>query len=194
MSEGPTYYKALDARGRSCHGGHLTWSLPTWTGRHWVPGTWMPAIPDPVPCTRGYHAAVGTAGLLHWLHERVYVIESQTAWVTHGTDGKAVTAGPVRLVRGTAWDERTARLFAVSCAVDVLEIYERAHPGDTRVSDALVTAWEVAHGFADRISLGFARDAAWAAAGAAARDSAWAAAREMQAQRLARYLDGEVDV
>ena len=238
-----TYYKALDARGRSCHGGSLTWSLPTWDGETWTPGAWMPAIPNPVACQRGYHAAVGERGLLHWLHEQVYVIESLAAWTPHGDDGKAVTAGPVRLTRGTAWDERVARLFAVASAVDVLPLYEVHFPDDPRVSNALVTAWEYAHAVAAphdlvaaRAAAGdaaqsaardaaqsAARDAAWAArdaagaawdaagdardaagdaaqaaAGDAARSAAGAAARsaarDAQAARLARYLDGEVDV
>jgi hypothetical protein len=218
MAPTGTLYKVLNADGRSCHGGDLAWPLPTWTGHAWKPGKWLPRIDDIVACQRGYHVCEGR-DLIQWLHERIWVIEAapNAEWVRHGDD-KWVTGGPVRLVAGTAWDDYTARLFAISCAHDVLPLYEAQHPGDTRVSDALVTAWEYAHGLATAEDLvaamaaaraaasaaaraaasaaawAAASAAAWAAASAAAWAAASAAARAAQSARLLRYLDGDVDV
>jgi len=189
----PTYYKALDAKGRSCHGGTLKWSLPRWNAKAqtWTPGKWMPKIDgEIVACDNGYHAAKGTTQLLDWLHDRTYIIESQSEWID--ADNKVVTAGPVRLIAGTAWDDRTARLFAVACALDVLPLYEKTSPGDPRVSDALVVAWRYAYGDATRDELSAAGVAAgavaWEAAGVVAGDVAREAARKAQATRLDRFL------
>ena len=198
-----TYYKALDAKGRSCHGGTLKWSLPRWNAKAqtWTPGKWMPKIDgEIVACDNGYHAAEGETQLLDWLHERIYVIESQSEWID--ADGKVVTAGPVRLIADTAWDDRTARLFAVACALDVLPLYEKTSPGDHRVSDALVVAWRYAYGDATQDELSAARAAAGATAGAAAGAAAWAAAwdaagaaaRKAQAIRLDRFLTDGPDL
>ena len=187
------YYKALDAQGRSCHGGDLQWSLPTWDGEQWVPGEWMPAIEGGViACERGYHAAHGEGQLLEWLHERVYVIESAAPW--EDVVGKVVTRGPVRLVEGTAWDDYHARIFALQCALDV------AHQvADDRIYDVLAVVWEHAHGTATDDDLASAwasaRASAWASARESARASAWESARESawasHASRLARFLNGD---
>ncbi len=181
----PTYYKVLDASGRSCHGGTLAWSLPTWNGSRWKAGAWMPAIDgELVACTRGYHGCKNGTQLLSWLHDRIYVIESRSPWI--GAGDKMVTAGPVRLTRGTAWDDRTARLFAVACALDVLPLYEAQYPDDPCVQDALIVAWKYANGHASV--------AAWAATRAAAKAAASVAANAAQGARLERYLVGDIDL
>ena len=115
----PTYYKALDAKGRSCYGGSLKWSLPRWnaTAQTWTPGKWMPKIAGEIeaceqrlPRRQGYNAAPRLAPRPH-LHHRIAVRvdrrgqQSRHRW-------------PVRLIAGTAWNDQAARLFAVACALE----------------------------------------------------------------------------
>ena len=80
--------------------------------------------------------------------------------------------------------DRIARLFAADCAEAVLPIFERAHPGDTRPSEAIEAARQFARGALDAETLREKRDDAADAA-------ADAAAREQQAAILRAYLTGE---
>jgi hypothetical protein len=175
----------------------FAWALPTDEG----PGAWLPAITgELVACQNGYHAT-GAGNLLRWLHESAYEVESQSEWIDCGD--KLVTAGPVRLTRKLAWDDRTARHFACDCAERVLTIFERARPNDMRVRECIATARAFADGNATQAQLAAvgaaagdaAWDAAWDAADAAraaARDAAWDSARKWQSERLRQYLYGEV--
>lgn len=174
------YWKVLNAEGQSCHGGTFTWSLPRWDARRgWIPGEWTPLIEGVVACKRGYHVC-RDADLLGWLGERVYACEVRGEVVVQHSK---VVAGQVRLTCPTPWDATSARLFAVECAADVLPLYERAHPGDSRVSDSLVTAFRYAVG-----------DATVAELDAAALDTAWAARRAVGDARQAAWtaLDAAV--
>jgi hypothetical protein len=54
--------------------------------------------------------------------------------------------------------------YAAACAQEVLEIFERAHPGDSRPRDAIDAAWTFARGGKRGKTL---RDTAWAALKAA---------------------------
>jgi hypothetical protein len=203
------FYKVLDANGCSCNGGSLKWSLPVKNeDGTWTPGEWTPEIAGPlVECRNGYHLAT-IEQLPQWLNDRIFVAEVDGELVESSDRDKWV-ARRVRLVRETAWDERTARLFACDCAEHVLYLYERDHPSDMRPRQAIETARRYASGQATEEEL----SAAWAAAGAAAwaaraaawaaRAAAWAAAgaaalaagvgeRKWQAARLAEYLDQEV--
>ena len=183
------YWKVLDANGRSCHGGSFEWSLPTRDAeRGWVPGEWTPPITKIKPCVRGYHVCRDT-DLREWLGKRIYACEVRGRIIV--AENKVV-AESVRLTCPTPWDETAARIFAVECAADVLPIFERQYPNDSRVAAALEVAFRYAVGDATDAELATARataraaardaagDAAWAAAGAAAgdaaRDAAWAAA------------------
>ncbi len=215
-----TFYKALDARGRSTHGGSFQWSLPSGDG----PGDWTPTINDVAICERGYHV-VNLSGLLGWIAPRIFVAEMRGARVRQ-VHKWAVSA--VRLVRETAWTERSARLFAADCAERVLPIFERARPGDDRPRRAIAAARAYARGKIDAAVSAAAWDAARAAARAdaraavsaalsaavrdavrdaasaavsaaawdASRDAAWdaarAAERQWQVRRLRRYLVGEL--
>jgi len=69
---------------------------------------------------------------------------------------------------------RALTRYAAACAQEVLEIFERAHPADSRPRDALDAAWTFARGGERGKAL---RATAWAAL-RAARDADTAAARE----------------
>mgnify|MGYP000393756965 CR=1 FL=1 len=188
------YWKWLDEEGRSRNGGDYQWSLPTWNGRRWVPGQWTHRITNVEECWRGWHAATDV-GVLEWIGPRCYVLEvADGARVQKVGPDKIVTGGPVRLVAGTAWDDRTARLFAARCALDALPHYEEHHPNDSRVADTIVAAVLYANGVIDSAARSAARSAADSAAYSAARSAAYSAARSAQNARLLRWLDGDMDL
>src|SRR5690554_6047344 len=135
----------------------------------------MPAIPDPVPCRRGYHLCRDAADLLCWLGPTIWVAEAAGAVVAHRDK---VVVERARLLRRLPWDERTAREFAADCAERALPVYEAAYPGDDRPRRAVEVARAYARGEATRDELSAraaAEAAAWAAEDAA-EDAAWAAA------------------
>jgi hypothetical protein len=180
-----TLYKVLDGNGCSCNGGTLQWSLPERNkDGSWTPGEWMPEIEGPlVECENGYHLAT-MEQLPQWLNERIFVAEVDGELI-EASDGDKWVARKVRLVAETAWNERTARLFAADCAEHVLYLYERDYPADKRPRMAIATARKYANGEATLEEL----DAARAAAKAAAWAAAWAAEREWQIARLKEYLE-----
>ena len=197
-------YKVLDANGCSCNGGDLQWSLPTKNDDgSWTPGEWMPEIEGKlVECKNGYHLAT-LEQLIGWLNARIFVAETDGELI-EASDGDKWVARKVRLVAETAWNERTARLFAADCAEHVLYLYERDYPADKRPRMAIATARKYANGeatleeltaawYAAGYAAGYAAEAAveaaaWAADGAAARAAARDAEREWQSGRLAEYL------
>lgn len=69
-------------------------------------------------------------------------------------------------------DLREVTSYAAESAQEVLEIFERAHPADSRARDAIEAAWTFARGGKRGKTL---RDTAWAAL-RAARDADTAAA------------------
>src|SRR5437870_6400920 len=69
-------------------------------------------------------------------------------------------------------DLREVASYAAECVQEVLEIFERAHPADSRPRDAVDAAWTFARDGERGKAL---RDTAWAAL-RAARDAATAAA------------------
>jgi hypothetical protein len=85
-------------------------------------------------------------------------------------------------------DLREVTGYAAASAQEALEIFERAHPADSRPRDAVDAAWTFARGGARRKSL---RDTAWAAQ-RAARDAdtvaAGEAARAAMCAATAAYL------
>jgi len=178
-------FKVLDADGFSTYQGE-PWHLPK--GKR--PGKWMEPIEgDLVPCRSGYHLC-RERDLIRWLGATIYEAEYRGEIVE--ADGKVVVR-EVRLVsRLDHWNDRTARLFACWCAEQVLPVFERQHPDDSRVRECIETARKVADGDLPASALAAAGDAAraaawdaawdaagdaaWDAAGAAAGDAAWAAA------------------
>jgi hypothetical protein len=148
-----------------CRGGSGAWPEP---------GLWAPKIDRIVPCERGYHVC-GPHQLLGWLGPELWRAE----WRGESIDpGDKLVVGEARLVgRITAWDERSARLFACDCADRVV----RLTGPDERCVDAIAVARRFAAGEATEEELAAARDAArdaaWGgAAWDAARGAAWGAA------------------
>jgi hypothetical protein len=144
----------------------------------------MPLIKGPlIECKNGYHLAT-LEQLIGWLNARIFVAETDGELV-ESTDHEKWVARKVRLVSETAWNERTARLFACDCAEHVLYLYERKYPDDNRPRNAIETVRGHANGEATEEELTAARSAVWAAA----RAAVWAAELEWQALRLAEYLE-----
>jgi hypothetical protein len=88
----------------------------------------------------------------------------------------------------TVSDLRAVAGYAAGCAQDALEIFENAHPADSRPRDAIDTAWAFARGGERGKAL---RDAAWAAlraAGDADTAAARHAARAAMSAASAAYL------
>lgn len=81
-------------------------------------------------------------------------------------------------LRAVDGHDREIRLYAASCAEQVLPLYEQAYPNDNRPRYAIQAARDYANGLIDYAARAAARDAAGAAAWATARDAAWAAARD----------------
>lgn len=85
-------------------------------------------------------------------------------------------------------DLREVASYAAECAQKVLEIFENAHPGDTRPRDAIDAAWAFARGGKRGKTL---RDTAWAAqktAQDAGTTAAGHAARAAMCAASAAYL------
>jgi len=132
-------------------------------------------------CYSGYHA-VRASSLLEWLRS-----DSATVYVAEGrgrsqNDGSKWCFEEMRLMGPVLhWNARIARLFACDCAERVLGIFETERPGDLRPRQAIDVVRRFARGEATGQERDAARDAPWAAAGAAADaaawDVAWAAAR-----------------
>ena len=184
-----TLYKILDAQGRSCNGGNMSWSLPTQNeDGMWTPGDWMPAIGgELVACENGYHAAKD-AHVLEWLNARLFVAEYRGELLD--ADDKIVVR-EARLVREiTTWNERTARLFAVWCAREALKLIDNPDPRSVAACD-VTERFANGEATADEWAAAWdaARAAAWAAASAAALDAAWdaAMAAAMAAARAAEW-------
>ena len=164
------YYKVLDARGCSCYGGTLQWSLPTQdAGGAWTAGDWMPEIDGALrPCANGYHLAED-AQVLEWLHARIFIAETDGEVIT-GDD--KVVVRRVRLLREvTGWNERTARLFAVWCAREALQLLDSPDPRSVAACDV---AERYANGDASETELmAAAAEAAAAAQARAAQYAQW---------------------
>ena len=151
-----TLYKILSPAGTACHGGTGTWNLP----KGGKPGEWMPHVPCVGLCMRGYHL-LDAAHLLEWNLLAIWTAEGRGE---HLTDGSKHVYSEARLLRRTAWDDRSARLFAADCAEHVLPIFERAAPHDTRPREAIRIARLYAVGACSDKELDTAGDAAWDAA------------------------------
>ena len=160
------YYKALNAD-RSCMYGTGAWPAV---------GEWLSVEGALVACANGLHVCSRDT-LVEWIGPAIWEIECDPAPVL--LEGKWITSRARLVRRCEEWTERTARLYAAHCALDVLHLFERQHVEDPRPRAAIVAAIEHAEGQLDEESMADARDAAWAAGDAAraAGDAARAAAR-----------------
>ena len=129
----------------------------------------------PVLCRSGWHGIEAKDILEHFpevLGSQLWEVEVKGE-IVHGAD--KFCASQMRLVRMVSEpSERTLRLFACEVAEDVLWIYEKHCPGDTRVRECIEVSRRYAMGEATEEELAAAQDAASAAAWTA-RDAAWTA-------------------
>ena len=155
-------YKVLGSRQESCHGG---------SGR-WVKNRWRSAEGPLSPCSNGIHLCLGK-DLLRWLQAQIWFAEVKGDELEDA--GDKVVVRHARIVRKTAWNERTARLFAADCAVRALE---RAKvPADAVVWGAVSASRQAAFGLIDDAAWSAAESAvAWSVAGSVAGSAAWSAA------------------
>ena len=161
-----TIFKVLGVDGRSCHGGHGTWNLPR---RPSAPGKWMPKIENVVPCARGYHLVKGEQ-VIPWLRGGLWIAEWKGEYVDHKDK---FVVGQARLVRKVeTWNMTTVRLWAADCAERVLDVFEKARPGDDRPRKAIEAARRLD---ATKEELRAAYAAVNAAANAADADAVYAA-------------------
>ena len=178
-----TLYKITGPKLEAVHGGDY---------RYPRKGRWTKAVPNPLPCCKGYHL-VKLSGLLDWVHEGgiLWVAEGDGQPIWH--DHKAVFSR-VRLVKKVGVLSATnLRLWSADCAERVVHL--TTPEGSNNPNPRPVAAIEAARKFArEEISaeeLDAAGDAAWAAAGAAARAAARAAEQQWQNERLLAILKGE---
>ena len=147
-----TYYKVLDGQ-QSCYGGSATWQL-------WQ---WMPEIKNITLCSRGYHLCQDEQ-VLKWLGQTIYEAEIHpNAMVIKASDKIIVSCCRiVRLCEG--WTERTARLFACTCASHALRREARVGcKPDSRTYTAIRVARQFAKGQASAEEMVSARNAAYRA-------------------------------
>ena len=174
------------------------------TGQWPEPGEWREVEGELIPCENGLHVCT-IPQALGWLGPHIWAVEVDGEQID---DGNKLVVRRARLVAEyTAWNERTARLFAVDCAERVAPLFRARLPDDSRIDDTLATVRRHTLGQATDEELSAAESAAWSAersaaraARAAAESAAWSAAesaaesaeREWQAERLRQYLDGQV--
>lgn len=162
-------YKWLNGN-QSCHAGKYTWSLP----QNGEPGEWTSYLGGPLdPCARGYHLC-RVGDLVVWLAPDLYEVETRGDVLKAGD--KVVVRQCRLLRRVSAWDKRTARLFACDCAEHVLPIFEEQYPNDRMPREVIKTARRYICGEASAQDLYAARYTARAAAMYTAMDAAAAAA------------------
>jgi hypothetical protein len=162
-----TDYKVL-SNGRSCHGGR---------GK-WTPNRRRSVKDALVPCKNGIHYCRDSQ-VLAWLNDELWEFVDLTPGEAIDAGYKMVTRAGKVTKKYEAWNERTARLFAVDCARAVIR-YARYDQREL-LHACLDVHVGYAGGYLDAAARDAARaaavDAAWAAARAAAVDAAWAAAR-----------------
>ena len=177
------YYKFLDGD-RSCNGGTYTWSLPVRNeDGTWTPGEWTKPVEGELePCENGYHLC-RPRDLIHWCNRDLY--EAEITGDVVEIDEKVVVRSCRLLRKVETWNERTARLFAVWCAREALQLVENP---DLRSVTAVDTAERYANGEATSEELTAAWDAALDAARAAASAAAWDAALDAASAAETRHL------
>src|SRR3972149_4173851 len=175
-----TYYKFTGTNGTATSGNGYKWPLPRKNDDgSWTPGKWTRKIKDIELCESGYHFT-DSDWLAGWIDAELYEVEIMGDFDASTDTPTKYVCHKARLVRRIeAWDEKSARLFAVRCARDAMLLVKSPDP---RSVAAIDTAEKYANGDASQEDLAAARDAARVVARVvawdAARDAAWAAARD----------------
>ena len=153
------------------------WRRPSDQG----PGDWMPAYEGALePWKNSYALCRGAEQLLKYLGPEIYVAEVDGEVIE---DENKIHARRARLLARTAWDERSARLFAIECAERVLPLYEKVNPQDDRPRRGLGAARAYVGGKIDRAVLETAAEGVVAAvldANMAKEDHLWGSTFEEQ--------------
>jgi len=153
-------FKVLGAGRKSCHGGNHVWEV----------GKWYEVQGELIPCRNGFHLCKAEH-LLEWLQEEIWEAQFEGEIIDNGDK---IVVRKARIVKQCAgWNERTARLFAVDCAEDVVRLIP-----EPEAKHCLEVARKYASQEASYEELAAAREAAWRATWKAAKDDAGAAARE----------------
>ena len=180
-----TDYKVL-SNGRSCHGGR---------GK-WTPNRRRSVKDALVPCKNGIHYCRDSQ-VLAWLDDELWEFVDLTPGEAIDAGDKMVTRAGKVTKKYEAWNERTARLFAVDCSRIAVNRYaghdqrELLHAcldvliGCARAAESAAesAAWSAS----ESAALSAAESASWSAAWSAS----WSAARSEQYALLCRYLGGE---
>lgn len=181
------YYKWLSLEREPVHGG---------SGQYPPPGEWTePVAVD--PCRSGYHVC-RVGHISQWVpYVGASLWEVDCCGLCVVLRDKVVFES-VRLVRPLRFPKRARELWKADCAAHVLHLLERAHPGDSRVRDAIVARRRLTAGGIDFTAYDEAYTAADAVAGvhySATMEvrAAWATARDAehiwQGMRLLAYAD-----
>jgi hypothetical protein len=194
------YYKVINPDGMTPQG-YGRWPLPVKEDDGtWTPGEWVSAerpLKRPLTaedlCTSRVLHIVRADQLLDWIGPVVAEVETDGEVIETPEKCGVKRARLTRIVE--TWNDRSARIFAVECAEEVLHLIDdpvsrltcevtlyvaRCYADGEATDEELDAAWAAAWAAARDAARAAARDAAWdaarAAALAAARDAAWAAA------------------
>jgi hypothetical protein len=114
--------------------GDHQWQRPTDSG----PGDWMPAYEGELePWKNAYPLYRGARQLLNRLGSEIFEAEVDGEVIE---DERLIHARRARLLAKTAWDERSALLFAIECAERVLPLFEKVNPREARPRRGLEAA------------------------------------------------------
>ena len=159
-------YKILQD-GKSCHGGNLTWPLPTAEG----PGEWVEVVGDLVPCAHGLHLATEIGAWYKW---GAQLYEAETRGVVVPCSNHKVVVNQARLLREIPPPDYIAAAVQFVASISNVQWFSASTPAPEWwvVSDTRAAAYEAARAAARAAS----RDASYTAARAAARAAAYEAA------------------
>ena len=187
-------YKVL-INGKACHGGNLSWSLPTKSGKIYKPGKWH-SVTEPIQvCKTGLHL---TTKPMNWFKMGCDIYEAEAKGKQDWEEDK-VAVESARLIKPISkpkWmtnaekfinDLKESKFWFKPDGKPLKEwkYFEGATWGaawgaawDAARGAARGAAWDAARGAAWDAAWDAARDAARGAAWDAARDAAWDAARD----------------
>ena len=183
------YYKFLTSEHK---GEYSDYDFSEYLPKENESGAWLPTVETLSICESGYHC-FEPKDILSWINAELWEVEVGGDVLK---EDEKLCAQQMRFIRKIeAWNEKTARLFACWCllqvwhllddehsknAVIVAEKYANGEATESELATAMADAWE-----ATRTAAG---DAAMVAAMAAAKYSARDATREAQTLHLLEML------
>ena len=155
-------YKSLRPGLRSLNGHEFTWKI----------GEWKKKTTPLSMCNNGFHASKNVLDAMSYVHA-AFIAKVEVRGDHLSQDDKQCWS-EMRVVEAKEWTKEDSVALAIYAARLVLPIWEKRHPDDKRVRNAIETAERFARGD-DGVTLenlGMARAAAAAAADAAAAAAA----------------------